>query len=71
MATIIDVSRLPAPNVVEPLDFEAIYQEQLADFRAPMKSTISKSCAWSCPRKLFSAFAKPSFTLNRKRQKTF
>ena len=34
MATIIDVSRLPAPNVVEPLDFEAIYQAQLADFRA-------------------------------------
>ena len=34
MATIIDVSRLPAPNIVEPLDFEAIYQAQLADFRA-------------------------------------
>ena len=32
--TVIDLSRLPAPNVVEALDFEAIFQAMLADLRA-------------------------------------
>lgn len=30
----LDLSRLPAPLVLEPLDFEALYQEALTDFRA-------------------------------------
>lgn len=30
----IDLSQLPAPEVIETLDFETIYQEQLANFRA-------------------------------------
>lgn len=32
--TVIDLSRLPAPNVVEALDFEAIFQAMLSDLRA-------------------------------------
>ena len=32
----LDLSRLPAPLVLEPLDFEALYQEALTDFRALM-----------------------------------
>ena len=32
----IDLSQLPAPEVVEPLDFEGIYQDLLATFRALM-----------------------------------
>ena len=32
----IDLSQLPAPEVVEPLDFEVIYQDLLAAFRALM-----------------------------------
>lgn len=32
----LDLSRLPAPIVLEPLDFEALYQEALTDFRALM-----------------------------------
>ena len=32
----IDLSQLPAPEVVEPLDFESIYQDLLATFRALM-----------------------------------
>ena len=32
----LDLSRLPAPLVLEPLDFEALYQEALADFRGLM-----------------------------------
>ncbi|MDN8001230.1 baseplate J/gp47 family protein [Burkholderia multivorans] len=32
----IDLSQLPAPEVVEPLDFEVIYQDLLATFRALM-----------------------------------
>lgn len=35
-STIIDMSTLPAPDVVEPLDFESIYQAALADFRVRM-----------------------------------
>lgn len=31
--TAVDLSRLPAPNVVEPLDFETIFNEMLADLR--------------------------------------
>jgi phage-related baseplate assembly protein len=33
---IVDLSGLPAPDVLEPLDFEAIYAEQLANFRLLM-----------------------------------
>lgn len=33
---IIDLSQLPMPAVVEPLDFESIYQEQLAYFQSSM-----------------------------------
>jgi phage-related baseplate assembly protein len=33
---VIDLSQLPAPEVVEPLDFEVIYQDLLATFRALM-----------------------------------
>jgi phage-related baseplate assembly protein len=33
---IVDLSGLPAPEVLEPLDFEAIYAEQLANFRLLM-----------------------------------
>ena len=32
----IDLSQLPAPEVVEPLDFEGIYQDLLATFRSLM-----------------------------------
>lgn len=32
----LDLSRLPAPLVLEPLDFETLYQEALTDFRALM-----------------------------------
>ena len=32
----LDLSRLPAPLVLEPLNFEALYQEALTDFRALM-----------------------------------
>ncbi|HQS00559.1 baseplate J/gp47 family protein [Polaromonas sp.] len=32
----IDLSQLPAPEIVEPLDFEGIYQDLLATFRALM-----------------------------------
>ncbi|MBB3346039.1 baseplate J/gp47 family protein [Sphingomonas sp. BK069] len=32
-ATAVDLSRLPAPQVVEPLDYEAIYAAMLADLR--------------------------------------
>ena len=32
----LDLSRLPAPLVLEPLDFEALYQEALTDFRTLM-----------------------------------
>jgi hypothetical protein len=35
-STIIDMSTLPAPDVVEPLDYESIYQAALAEFRARM-----------------------------------
>ena len=35
----IDLSQLPAPEVVEPLDFEGIYQDLLATFRALMKAS--------------------------------
>ena len=34
--TLIDLSLLPAPDVVEPLDFEAVYQDMLAAFRTLM-----------------------------------
>jgi phage-related baseplate assembly protein len=33
MSAAIDLSRLPAPNVIEPLDFETILAEQLADLQ--------------------------------------
>lgn len=39
----LDLSRLPAPLVLESLDFEALYQEALTDFRALMGSN------WSAP----------------------
>ena len=39
----LDLSRLPAPLVLESLDFEALYQEALTDFRAVMGSN------WSAP----------------------
>ena len=39
----LDLSRLPAPIVLEPLDFEALYQEALTDFRALMGNN------WSAP----------------------
>jgi phage-related baseplate assembly protein len=32
----IDLSNLPAPPLIEPLDYETIYQQQLADFRRAM-----------------------------------
>lgn len=32
----IDLSTLPAPPLIEPLDYETIYQQQLADFRRAM-----------------------------------
>lgn len=31
--TVVDLSQLPAPNVVEPLDFETIFSEMLADLQ--------------------------------------
>lgn len=31
--TVIDISQLPAPNVVDPLDFETIFNEMLADLQ--------------------------------------
>lgn len=31
--TVVDLSQLPAPNVVEPLDFETIFNEMLADLQ--------------------------------------
>ena len=37
----LDLSRLPAPLVLEPLDFESLYQEALTDFRALMGSNWS------------------------------
>ena len=37
----LDLSRLPAPLVLESLDFEALYQEALTDFRALMGSNWS------------------------------
>lgn len=39
----LDLSRLPAPLVLETLDFEVLYQEALTDFRALMGSS------WSAP----------------------
>ena len=39
----LDLSRLPAPIVLEPLDYEALYQEALTDFRALMGNN------WSAP----------------------
>ena len=39
----LDLSRLPAPIVLEPLDFETLYQEALTDFRALMGNN------WSAP----------------------
>lgn len=39
----LDLSRLPAPLVLESLDFEALYQEALTDFRALMGGN------WSAP----------------------
>ena len=39
----LDLSRLPAPIVLEPLDFETLYQEALTDFRALMGKN------WSAP----------------------
>ncbi len=39
----LDLSRLPAPLVLEQLDFEALYQEALTDFRSLMGSN------WSAP----------------------
>ncbi|HCF6873436.1 TPA: baseplate assembly protein, partial [Pseudomonas aeruginosa] len=32
----VDLASLPAPEVLEPLEFEAVYAEELADFRAYM-----------------------------------
>ncbi|MDF3932311.1 baseplate assembly protein [Pseudomonas citronellolis] len=34
--SLIDLSQLPAPNVVETLDYESLYDELLADFRSAM-----------------------------------
>ena len=34
--SIVDLSSLPAPSVLEPLDFEAVYEEGLAVFRGYM-----------------------------------
>jgi len=34
--SIVDLSSLPAPNVLEPLDFEAVYEESLGVFRGYM-----------------------------------
>ena len=39
----LDLSLLPAPIVLEPLDFETLYQEALTDFRALMGEN------WSAP----------------------
>ena len=36
----LDLSRLPAPIVLEPLDFEALYQEALTDFRALLGNLV-------------------------------
>ncbi|MEX3777833.1 baseplate J/gp47 family protein [Pseudomonas sp. MYb118] len=36
MSTVVDLSALPAPDVLEPLDFEETYQEGLAIFRSYM-----------------------------------
>lgn len=43
MSTIADLSALPAPDVLEPLDFEGTYQEGLATFRGYMGDN------WSAP----------------------
>lgn len=36
MSTVVDLSALPAPDVLEPLDFEETYQEALGTFRSYM-----------------------------------
>ncbi|SED77965.1 Phage-related baseplate assembly protein [Pseudomonas frederiksbergensis] len=43
MNSIVDLSALPAPDVLEPLDFEATYEEGLATFRGHMGDN------WSAP----------------------
>jgi len=43
MSSIVDLSELPAPDVLEPLDFEATYEEGLAIFRGYMGEN------WSAP----------------------
>lgn len=32
----VDLSKLPAPQLLEDLDFEALYQDDLASFRAQL-----------------------------------
>lgn len=41
--SVLDLTALPAPNVIEPLDFEAVYQEGLGTFRGYMGEN------WSAP----------------------
>jgi Phage-related baseplate assembly protein len=52
--SLIDLSQLPAPEVVENLDYETLYEELLADFRSAMGragprrwSPIRWSSCWS------------------------
>ena len=52
MSTLVDLSELPAPEVLEPLDFEVVYDEALGVFRghmgdnwtAAVKATRSPNC---------------------------